>query len=64
VTWRQRYWLRDAVRSSLWIVPMTALALAMPFSVAVRALDEATRWRLLAAEPDSLGVGGQASVRL
>jgi uncharacterized membrane protein len=39
--------MRDVVGTSLWVVPIGAMLVVLPFSMGVRAVDEATHWSLL-----------------
>ncbi len=56
MTWRQGYHLRSVVRSSLWIVPLGSMLLAVVTAPIVRMIDDATRWRLLDFQPDGARV--------
>ena len=52
LTWRQRYRLRSFVASSLWIVPVLGMLLALGVAPLLRRLDEATGWSLFAFGPE------------
>ncbi len=52
MTWLQRYRLRTFVRSSVWIVPVAGLLLALVMAPVLRHLDATTRWGLLAFSPN------------
>ncbi len=51
MTWLRRYRLRSFVRSSVWIVPLGGLLLALLLAPLLRHLDATTRWGLLAYSP-------------
>jgi uncharacterized membrane protein len=52
LTWLQRYRLRAFVTSSLWIIPVLGMVLAIAVAPVLRQLDAATRWTLFAFAPD------------
>jgi uncharacterized membrane protein len=52
MTWLQRYRLRAFLASSLWIVPVAGMALALVFAPLLRRLDSATGWTLFGFGPD------------
>jgi uncharacterized membrane protein len=52
MTWLQRYYLRTFVRSSVWIVPLGGILLALFLAPAVRGLDAVTGWSLLGYTPN------------
>ena len=52
MTWLQRYRLRAFLSSSLWVVPVFGLALALVTAPAVRRLDAATGWTLFGFAPE------------
>ncbi len=52
MTWLQRYRFRSFVRSSVWIVPLGGLLLALLLAPVLRHLDATTRWALLAFSPN------------
>jgi uncharacterized membrane protein len=52
LTWLQRYRLRAFLASSLWIVPVLGMALALVAAPALRRLDAATGWTLFGFGPD------------
>jgi len=52
VTWLQRYRLRAFLASSLWIIPVCGVVLALVVSPALRRFDAATRWTLFGFGPD------------
>jgi len=52
MTWLQRYRLRTFIRSSVWIVPLGGILLALVLAPAVRGLDAVTGWTLLGYTPN------------
>ena len=48
MTWLQRYRLRAFLASSLWIIPVLGMALALAVAPLLRRVDEATHWTLFA----------------
>jgi uncharacterized membrane protein len=46
LTWLQRYRLRTFLASSLWIIPVLGMALALLAAPALRRFDAATQWTL------------------
>jgi uncharacterized membrane protein len=52
MTWLQRYRLRAFLGSSLWIVPVAGMALALVCAPLLRRLDAATGWTLFGFGPD------------
>ncbi|HJS56860.1 MAG TPA: DUF2254 domain-containing protein [Vicinamibacteria bacterium] len=57
MTWLQRYRLRTFLASSLWIVPVLGMGLALIAAPALRRIDDATRWTLF-----GFGVEGARAV--
>jgi uncharacterized membrane protein len=51
-TWLQRYRIRAFVASSLWIVPVLGMALALGLAPVLRRLDAETHWTLLHFAPE------------
>src|SRR5262249_55768116 len=52
VTCLQRYRLRAFLATSLWIVPVLGVVLALAAAPALRRIDAATRWTLFGFGPD------------
>jgi uncharacterized membrane protein len=52
MTWLQRYRLRNFLRSSLWLVPLGSLVLALGIAPLLRQVDAWTRWRVFGFSPD------------
>lgn len=52
MTWLQRYRLRAFLESSLWLVPLGCILLALAVAPVLRALDAGTRWTLLGFTPN------------
>jgi len=52
LTWLQRYRLRAFVASSLWVVPVAGIALALLLAPVLRHFDAETRWTLFGFGPD------------
>jgi uncharacterized membrane protein len=52
LTWLQRYRLRAFLASSLWIVPVLGMALALGVAPMLRRLDASTHWPLFNFGPD------------
>ena len=52
LTWLQRYRLRAFVASSLWVVPVAGVVLALGLAPTLRRFDAATGWTLLGFGPD------------
>jgi uncharacterized membrane protein len=52
LTWLQRYRLRAFLDSSLWIVPVLGVGLALVLAPMLRRLDAATGWTLFGFGPD------------
>ena len=52
LTWLERYRLRAFFSSSLWVVPVLGMALALVVAPALRQVDAATHWRLFGFAPD------------
>src|SRR6476469_4491386 len=44
MTWNRRYRIASYFKSSLWIIPLGALALEQPFAAAVHTLDARFGW--------------------
>src|SRR5262245_48716866 len=57
MTWLQRYQLRAFLASSLWIVPVLGMALALAAAPLLRRLDAATGWGLF-----GFGIDGARAV--
>jgi uncharacterized membrane protein len=60
LTWLQRYRLRAFLSSSLWVVPVFGLAIALVVAPGLRRLEAATSWTLFGFGPD----GARAVVAL
>jgi uncharacterized membrane protein len=52
LTWLQRYRLRAFLASSLWIVPVLGMALALGVAPLLRRFDAATRWTFFGFGPE------------
>jgi uncharacterized membrane protein len=52
LTWLQRYRLRAFLASSLWIVPVLGMALALGVAPVLRGLDTTTHWTLFGFGPE------------
>jgi uncharacterized membrane protein len=52
LTWLQRYRLRAFLATSLWIVPVLGMALALGVAPVVRRLDAMTQWTLFGFGPE------------
>jgi uncharacterized membrane protein len=52
LTWLQRYRLRAFLASSLWIVPVLGMALALGVAPVLRRLDAATHWTFFGFGPE------------
>jgi hypothetical protein len=51
LTWSRIYRATSYARSALWIVPLVAVVLVMMAGPAIRAIDRALGWNLLASAP-------------
>src|SRR5439155_22828616 len=61
MSWVRRHRIRRYLASSLWIMPLAGILLALVAAPLVRGLDAATRWTLLGFTPEgartALGAG-------
>ena len=51
--WRTRYRIRDYLRSSFCLIPVSAIVAAIAAAPVIRYIDENTRWSLIEISPDA-----------